>query len=146
MKIRLFALCLIVALVIPVMAGCQSSAAGNAAESMGQAVESRAESVGETLKQAVETMAPTQPHQTAQPTHPTQTAAATEPEISLEKAQEIALEHAGFTADQVTRLHTEYEIEHGIPEYDVEFHKDNWEYDYEIDARNGEILSFSKDD
>lgn len=71
---------------------------------------------------------------------------ATTPTLSREEAQSIALEHAGLTADQVTALHTEYELERGIAQYDVEFHNGNWEYDYEIHANTGEILSFTKDD
>lgn len=66
--------------------------------------------------------------------------------LGLEEAQSIALKHAGFAADQVTALRTEYEMEHGIPQYDVEFRHGIWEYDYEIHADTGEILSFSKDD
>ena len=70
----------------------------------------------------------------------------TNPALTLEEAQNIALKHAGFAADQVTALHTEYEVDHGIPQYDVEFRHGYWEYDYEIHADTGEILSYSKDD
>lgn len=69
-----------------------------------------------------------------------------EPAIAREEAEKIALDHAGFAADQVKRLRTEYEIDRGIPHYDVEFDEGRWEYDYEIDAATGEILSFEKDD
>ncbi len=61
-------------------------------------------------------------------------------------AEKIALDHAGFTADQVQYLHTEYEIDDGRPQYEVSFHQGRWEYDYEIDAETGKILSFEKDD
>lgn len=71
---------------------------------------------------------------------------ATTPALSAEEAQSIALEHAGFTADQVTALRTEYELDRGTYRYDVEFRHGNWEYDYEIHADTGEILSFTKDD
>jgi len=66
--------------------------------------------------------------------------------VSREQALSIALDHAGLTSDQVTGLRTEYDTEHGYPEYDVEFRYGKWEYDYEIDAETGEILSFSMDD
>lgn len=145
MKKRIFALCLSLLLVFPVMAGCQSSA-GSTVESMGRMVESRAESVGETIKQSLESAAPTQSGKSrqAEPTGPAATS--TEALLTVEEAQNIALEHAGFKADQVTRLHTEYELDHGVPEYEVEFHEGVWEYDYEINAQTGEILSFGKDD
>lgn len=67
------------------------------------------------------------------------------PALTAEEAQAIALKHAGFTADQVTRLHTEYEVDHGVPKYEVEFDQGVWEYDCEIHADTGEVISFSKD-
>lgn len=66
--------------------------------------------------------------------------------LTKEQAEVIALEHAGLTADQVKRLRTEYEIDDGIPRYEVQFRYDRWEYDYEINAENGNILSFDRDD
>lgn len=128
MKIRLFSLLLSAVLAIPAMTGCQSA---KKVESAGRAVERSAESVGESMKQAVEDA----------------TAASDKHEshaFSMEQAQSIALKHAGLSEDQVTALHTEYEVEHGIPQYDVEFHHENWEYDYEIHADTGEILSSEK--
>lgn len=69
-----------------------------------------------------------------------------EPMLTAGEAQAIALEDAGFTADQVTRLHTEPELRDRVPHYDVEFHEGRWDYEYEIHAETGEILSFDKDD
>ena len=66
--------------------------------------------------------------------------------LTKEAAEAIALAHAGFTAEQVTGLHTNYEIDDTIPQFDVEFHVGRVEYDYEIHAETGEILSFSMDD
>lgn len=66
--------------------------------------------------------------------------------LTREEAQTIALKHAGLTADQVTRLRTEYEIDDGIPRYEVTFLQRRWEYDYEIHADTGAILSYDKDD
>lgn len=66
--------------------------------------------------------------------------------LTKEQAQAIALEHAGFTADQVERLRTEYEIDDGIPRYEVRFRQGRWEYDYEINAETGAILSYDRDD
>lgn len=65
--------------------------------------------------------------------------------ITLEEAKSIALQHAGFTADQVTRLYAEQDLDDYIPHYDVEFHKDNYEYDYEINAQTGEILKSERE-
>ena len=66
--------------------------------------------------------------------------------LTKEAAEAIALAHAGFAADQVTGLHTNYEIDDGVPRFEVEFHQGRMEYDYEIHAETGEILSFSMDD
>ena len=61
--------------------------------------------------------------------------------ISPDQAQAIALEHAGVTTDEVTGLHTVMEIDNGRQEYDVEFLVGHLEYEYEIDAVTGKILS-----
>ncbi len=66
-------------------------------------------------------------------------------EITREQAQNIALENAGFTADQVTGLRTEYEIDDGVARYEVRFRQGRWEYDYEINAQTGAILSYDRD-
>lgn len=128
MKIRLFSILLAAVLAVPALSGCQ------AAKSAGRSLERSVESAGNAVKQAVD------------PTTATASVTHANPALTLEEAQNIALKHAGFSADQVTALHTEYEIEHGIPQYDVEFHYGTWEYDYEVHADTGEILSFSKDD
>lgn len=66
--------------------------------------------------------------------------------ITKEEAEAIALNHAGFTADQVSWLRTSYEIDDGVHQYEVQFHQGRWEYDYEINAKTGEILSYDRDD
>ena len=65
--------------------------------------------------------------------------------ISEDKAQEIALKHAGLKADQVTGIRVSYAVDDGVPEYEVEFRYDGWEYEYEIHAETGEVLSFEHD-
>ena len=62
--------------------------------------------------------------------------------LTQTEAEEIALLQAGFKADQVTGLHTEFDVDDGIPEYEVEFFQDGWEYDYTIHADTGEVLSY----
>ena len=65
--------------------------------------------------------------------------------ITASDAERIALEHAGLTAEQVTRLHTEADRDKGILHYDVEFYHQGYEYDYEISADAGSILKSEKD-
>lgn len=120
MKIRLLAL-LLSALVLT---GCGATTGqmGSAADSAGRMIQSAGA--------AVESAAGSQP------------AAA----LTKDQAQTIALAHAGFSADQVTGLRTEYEIDDGIPRFEVKFRQDRWEYDYEINAETGAILSYDRDD
>lgn len=75
---------------------------------------------------------------------PTQASAAAR--LTPEEAQEIALAQAGFTADQVSYLRVEIEQDDRIPHYDVSFREGQWEYEFEIHAETGEILSWEKDD
>ena len=65
--------------------------------------------------------------------------------LTAEEVQKIALDYLSLTADQVTRLHTEFEIDDGIPQYDVGFHSGDWEYEFEIHGETGRILSYDKD-
>lgn len=77
---------------------------------------------------------------------PAEPAASAEPAaLTQADAEAIALEHAGLTADQVSFLHSEYEIDDGVSQYDVEFYHENLEYNYEIHALTGQILEFEKD-
>ena len=66
--------------------------------------------------------------------------------ISKSQAESIALKHAGFAAEQVKGLRSEYDFDDGVAHYEVEFRVGQWEYDYDIHAKSGEILSFEKDD
>ena len=65
--------------------------------------------------------------------------------LTKEEAREIALKHAGLTAEEVTRLRVEFEYDDGIPEYEVDFYHNGYEYDYEIHAETGKILFWDKD-
>ena len=65
--------------------------------------------------------------------------------LTADDAKAIALQHADLTEPQVSRLRAEYEFDDGIPQYHVEFRYNGLEYDYEIHADNGQILSFEKE-
>ena len=73
-------------------------------------------------------------------------AAAVTAELTKEEAEAIALEHAGFTAEQVTGLRTKYEIDDGVPVYEIDFHVEWTEYDYTIHAETGDILECDRGD
>jgi uncharacterized membrane protein YkoI len=66
--------------------------------------------------------------------------------ITLEKAKEIAINNAGIPTDKVSMLKEEYTTEDGVNKYDIEFFtNDNKEYDYEINANTGEIISYDNE-
>ena len=66
--------------------------------------------------------------------------------ITAERAREIALNHAGLTASQVTFARADLDRDDGRLVYDVEFYTSDYkEYDYEIDASTGAVLSYDYD-
>lgn len=65
--------------------------------------------------------------------------------ITVEKAKEISLKHANLKDNQVVFDKTEMDYDNGVQVYDIEFHYNNIEYNYEIDANTGNILSYSQD-
>ena len=66
-------------------------------------------------------------------------------DISLDKAKEIALSHAGLGSDQVTFVQANKDFDDGIQKYDIEFYCNGKEYDYEINASNGQIIKYDYD-
>ena len=65
--------------------------------------------------------------------------------ITKAKVKEIALAHAGVSASKATFVEVKLDKEDGVQVYEVEFYSGSTEYDYEIHAKTGEILSFDKD-
>ncbi len=136
MKLKLIAITLLLALLL---SGCNFQAAG---EQLDRA-EERLDQIGDNIENAVEGALHGNSQTNTPATGTPQTSAAN---LTPEEAQSIALEHAGFTRDQVSHLYAEYEIDDRIPQYDVSFRQGNLEYDYEIHAETGEILSYERDD
>ena len=95
-------------------------------------MENRIDAAEESAEQAIKDALSDTPLQTAS-------------SLTEEEAKAIALAHAGFTADQISGLHAQFDRDR-FDHYDVEFRHDGWEYDYEIDAATGDILSWDKDD
>ena len=79
-----------------------------------------------------------------QPTEVQQTNADTV-DIGVEKAKEIALSHAGHSLDKVSFVKAEIDYEDGIKVYDIDFYSGNVEYDYDINAATGAIVSSSSE-
>lgn len=131
---RFFAILLAI-LILPVFVGCGRTQ---------EVIENKIDAIEETLEQKVNDAAnalndPQADAGSFTPVDPAQL-------ITPDQAQAIALEHAGVTAEEATGLHTVMEIDNGRQEYDVDFRVGHLEYEYEIDAATGKILSFDKDD
>ena len=73
------------------------------------------------------------------------TGGSTEGLIGESRAKEIALQHAGLSSNQVTFILAKLDWDDGRRVYDVEFYSGNKEYDYEIDATSGAVLSYDFD-
>lgn len=66
--------------------------------------------------------------------------------IGEAEAKAKALTHAGLKESQVTFLRAELDRDDGRQVYEVEFYTQDYkEYDYEIDAATGEVLSYDYD-
>ena len=65
--------------------------------------------------------------------------------IGKEKAEQIALDHAQVTKQQVKYVKNELDKDDGRWEYQIEFKYGNKEYEYEINAYTGEIIDYSVD-
>ena len=73
------------------------------------------------------------------------TASASTADIGEAKARSVALSHAGISESSTSYIYAKKDWDDGRWVYDVEFWADGKEYDYEILASNGTILSYDYD-
>ena len=95
---------------------------------------------------AAQTEVPTQPAAPTQAATQPQTAASTQAAasgISADRAKQIALSHAGVSGASFTKV--ELDTDDGVRVYEIEFKVGNVEYDYDINAISGAILSSSSE-
>lgn len=85
------------------------------------------------------------PGQGAQSQQPAQLKTAAATNLTEDRALAIALEHAGLTEAQISRLEREFDWDDGRPEWDIEFTCNGFEYSYEIHAETGAILDWEKE-
>lgn len=144
MKIRLFAALLIALFSLSLLTGCDLNNQKEQANLSPAEVLSAqgAENIAAVPARAEEKEIPLS-RESSPATQPT-TPPATD-KLTAEQAKEIALTHAGLTADQVKGLKVELDYDDGVPEYQVEFRHNGWEYDYEIHAQTGKILDWDKE-
>ncbi len=65
--------------------------------------------------------------------------------IGRDAALQAALSHAGVSQSDIYDLKIEQEMDDRTPHYEIEFKSGNMEYDYEVDAGNGNILKFDRE-
>lgn len=136
MKHRFFIFTLATVVLVGVLAACSFGTMDSVRDTFGDTMENASQPGFSTAPEQ------TKPHNTTAQTTPRETTTT----LTAAEAEAIALAHAGFTADQITGLRSEYEIDNGIPHYDVQFRKGLQEYEYEIHAQTGAVLSFDRDD
>ena len=76
---------------------------------------------------------------------PSSTSTSSSGYIGVERAKEIALQHAGLSASGVNFVKAEFDYDDGHAEYEIEFHHNFREYEYTIDAASGTILEAERD-
>ena len=69
----------------------------------------------------------------------------TNAKITSDKAKEIALNHANLSENQVSYINAHSDYDDGIQVYDVSLYVNDVEYSYEINAQNGNIVSYEMD-
>ncbi len=66
--------------------------------------------------------------------------------ISREEAQSKAYAHAGVTAEEVAQSRVEFDSDNGVMVYEVQFETAAAGYEYEIDARTGQVLEYESEE
>lgn len=65
--------------------------------------------------------------------------------VGAETVKEIVLADAGLSADQISGFHTDLDYENGQFLYEADFYSNGIEYEYQLLAKNGEILTRDTD-
>lgn len=136
MKKKLIAITLTALITIGTLAGCKTASGNtsnnNTTGTVSAAADNNAQNVAGNSEQNTEKQAPAN-------------SGTNTSDIGSDEASRIALEAAGFTEADVTNLRVAADYDDGRAVYDVDFWKDNTEYDYEILASTGEIVSFDQE-
>lgn len=66
-------------------------------------------------------------------------------DIGESKAKEIALENAGVTESDISRYQSSKDRDDGKTLYEIQFASGDTEYEYEINAENGNIISYGRE-
>lgn len=150
MKKRYASLALCTALAALVMTGCSANAASSAVSPVANPSTSAAdETASATATPEATAVAPVAAPATQTTAGIAGSADPNSGYITEDQAKAAALEHAGLAESDLQWVNVRLEYEDGRAEYDVEFVRSTdtgvEEYDYELDATTGEILSYDYD-
>ncbi len=134
---KLYALIAVLALLLPVLAGCQSA---NPLPPQNSGAAATQSTPPETTHPVV-----TPPETTAPVISPVETVPDTTTRITADEAVSIALKDANLTKDQIRDLDVELDQDTGSLHYDVDFDANGYDYSYEIHAESGKILRSEKE-
>jgi uncharacterized membrane protein YkoI len=65
--------------------------------------------------------------------------------IGIEAAKAAAYAHAGVSASDVLFVEVDFDSEHGVMVYEVEFYAGTTEYEYDINALTGEVVKYEQE-
>ena len=65
--------------------------------------------------------------------------------MTLDEAKNIAFKHAGIDGANAVFDDQDFDIDDGVPHFELEFKLDGVEYEYDIHAITGEVLNFERD-
>ena len=65
--------------------------------------------------------------------------------IGVDDAKTAAYAHAGVSASDVLYVETDFDSEHGVMVYEVEFYAGSVEYEYDINALTGEVVKYEQE-
>ena len=100
---------------------------------------------GAVVKYEKETDDDSQKKSTQNDTTSTQSNESTSGGISKDKAKEIALSHAGVSANKISDYSIEVDTENGIKIYEIDFKAGGYEYEYDINATTGSVMRCDKE-
>ena len=146
MRKRFIKVAAIVGLVSVCATGCTTQMPGTTPETTTPAAvvedDSQSSSAGQQETTPVNSSDATTPVQETTPASSSNAVqSAASGEITEEEAKAIAFQNAQVAPEAVTAIRVKKDIDDGISVYDVEFYVQNKEYDYEIQAADGAILS-----
>ena len=148
MKIRIFSVLLLAAVCFTLFTGCSAVNALQQLDRAEEGIEHRLDVAEDKLERRIEAAVPKAQAPDTAPKDDTTAAAPAQPvqnRLTGEEARDIALRHAGLTLYDVKGLRVEFDYDDGRPEYDVDFRSGGYEYDYEIHAETGDIITWDKE-